>query len=147
MAHSRQIRYLTERGEKILDSFDHDEPVSGMCTRSRRTVSGYGVQTGIQIYFSKIGNQGEQRLYAMPSENALVPHQFDLVGSSQSPVVWVHPASHVTGLLAFKRDAIHVIRGRGVIEGLYNPETPIQVDLGRFRPFSKGLARLRQRVS
>ena len=118
----------TERGEKILDSFDHDEPSLGMHTIAPHGVGLWGADRNT-IYFSKIGNQGEQRLYAMPSENALVPHQFDLVGISQSPVVWIHPASHVTGLLAFKRDAIHVIRGRGVIEGLYNPETPIQVDL------------------
>ena len=117
-----------ERGEKILDSFDHDEPTRGMHTIAPHGVGLWGADRNT-IYFSKIGNQGEQRLYAMPSENALVPHQFDLVGGSQSPVVWIHPASHVTGLLAFKRDAIHVIRGRGVIEGLYNPETPIQVDL------------------
>ena len=99
-------------GGKILDSFDHDSPPLGMHTIAPHGVGLWGADRNT-IYFSKIGNLGEQRLYAMPSENALVPHQFDLVGGSQSPVIWIHPASHVTGLLAFKRDAIHVIRGRG----------------------------------
>lgn len=114
--------------ERVLDSFDHDEPPPHMHVVAPHGVGLWGAERNT-VYFSKIGNQGEQRLYAMPSENALVPHKFDLVGSSQSPVIWIHPAAHVTGLLAFKRDAIHVIRGKGVIEGLYNPETPIQVDL------------------
>ena len=119
---------IVKRGEKILDSFDHDHPDRQMNKIAPHGVGLWGAVRNT-VYFSKIGNLGEQRLYAMPSEHALVSHSFDLVGGGQSPVVAIHPAAHVTGLLAFKRDAIHTIRGRGVIEGLYNPETPVQVDL------------------
>ena len=111
-----------------LDSFEHDGPVEGFHTMGAYGVGLWGAE-GNRVYFSKIGNQGEQRIYALPSENALVPHSFPLSKSGQSPIVHVHPAAHDSALLCFKRDALHVIKGKGIITGLYNPDTPVQVDI------------------
>ena len=112
----------------ILDSYDHDGPVEGF-----HSIGAYGVgiwgAAGNRVYFNKIGNLGDQRIYALPSENALVPHSFPLSKSGQSPILHVHPAAHESALLAFKRDALHIIKGKGIISGLYNPNTVIEVDV------------------
>ena len=112
-----QVRSMAvNEGVLSLSSFDHDAP-----DESVHTLGAYGV--GIwaagdnRVYFNKIGNQGEQRIYALPSENALVPHSFPLSKSGQSPILHIHPAAQESALLAFKRDAIHVIKGSGVISG------------------------------
>ena len=65
----------------------------------------------------------------MPSENALVPHSFPLPKSGQSPILHVHPAAHEAALMVFKRDALHIIRGKGVISGLYDPTLVVEVDI------------------
>lgn len=117
-----------DRDAEILDAYDHDGPVADF-----RVVANYGIglwgAAKNRVYFSKTGSQGEQRLYALPSEHALVSHSFPLPRSGQSPVLHIHPAAHEAALMVFKRDAIHIIRGKGVISGLYDPETPVQVDV------------------
>lgn len=113
---------------RLLDSYDHDHPVDNLGVIGAYGVGLWGAANN-RVYFSKIGNQGEQRLYALPSENALVPHSFPLPKSGQSPILHVHPAAHESALMVFKRDALHVIRGRGVISGLYDPTTIVQVDV------------------
>ena len=111
-----------------LDSFEHDGPVEGFHTIGAYGVGLWGAAKN-RVYFSKIGNNGEQRIYALPSENALVPHSFPLSRSGQSLIQYIHPAAHDSALLVFKRDAIHVIRGKGVISGLYDPNTIVEVDI------------------
>lgn len=119
-----------ERGEPydLLDSFDHDGPPDGL-----RGIVDYGVGlwgfTLNQVYFTKIGNYGDQRVYTFPHNNTLIPHEFPLTGSGQSPILDVHAAAHESALLAFKRDAIHIIRGKGVVSGLFEPDTVAQVDV------------------
>lgn len=113
---------------ELLDSYEHDGPIDEL-----HVIGAYGVglwgAANNRVYFNKIGNQGEQRLYALPSTNALVPHSFPLSKSGQSPILHIHPAAHESALLAFKRDAIHIIKGQGVISGLYNPDVVVQVDI------------------
>lgn len=112
----------------LLDSYDHDGPPMNL-----RTIENYGIgiwgSTINQIYFTKIGDQGDQRIYTFPHENTLVPHDFPLSRSGQSPIMRIHAAAHDSALLAFKRDAIHIIRGKGLITGLYDPNTPVNVDI------------------
>ena len=121
-------KFELEPQAPVLDSYEHDPPDDSV-----HTMGAYGV--GIwaggdnRVYFNKIGNLGDQRLYALPSKNALVPHSFPLSKSGQSLIEDVHPAAHESGLLVFKRDAIHIIKGKGVISGLYNPNTAIEVDV------------------
>ena len=115
-------------GSVILDSYEHDAPVDGFHTIGAYGVGLWGAAKN-RVYFNKIGNNGEQRIYALPSENALVPHSFPLSRSGQSPIQHIHPAAHDSALLVFKRDAIHVIRGKGVISGLYDPNTIVEVDI------------------
>ena len=119
-----------ERAEPfdLLDSYDHDGPPMNL-----RTIENYGIgiwgSTINQVYFTKIGDQGDQRIYTFPHVNTLVPHDFPLSRSGQSPIVRIHAAAHESALLAFKRDAIHIIRGKGIITGLYEPNTPVNVDI------------------
>ena len=126
-AYESEVRATPLREAPVLDSYEHDPPPFDVSV-----IGAYGV--GIwaasknDVYFSKIGNQGDQRMYALPNENALVPHTFALIGSGQSPILHIHPAAHESALLCFKRDAIHVVRGKGVISGLYDPQTAVQVD-------------------
>ena len=126
-AYESEVRATPLREASVLDSYEHDPPPFDVSV-----IGAYGV--GIwaasknDVYFSKIGNQGDQRMYALPNENALVPHTFALTGSGQSPILHIHPAAHESALLCFKRDAIHVVRGKGVISGLYDPQTAVQVD-------------------
>lgn len=116
------------RDGELLDSFDHDGPVDGL-----NVIGAYGVgiwgATSSRVYFNKIGRDGIQRLYALPSENALVPHSFPLSKSGQSPILHIHPAAHESALMGFKRDAIHIIKGKGVISGLYDPNVIVEVDV------------------
>ena len=112
----------------ILDSYEHDEPVDGFHTMGAYGVGLWGAANN-RLYFNKIGNLGEQRIYALPSENALVPHSFPLPRSGQSPILHVHPAAHDSALIVFKRDALHIIKGSGVISGLYDPQTIVEVDV------------------
>ena len=111
----------------LLDSYEHDGPVDDL-----NVIGAYGVgiwgAANNRVYFNKIGNNGEQRLYALPSANAEVPHSFPLSKSGQSPILHIHPAAHESALLAFKRDATHIIKGEGVISGLYNPQVEVTVD-------------------
>ena len=116
------------QGAPVLDSYEHDAPVEGLDVIGAYGVGIWGADKNT-VYFNKIGNQGEQRLYALPSENALVPHSFTLAESGQSPILHIHPTAHESALLVFKRDAIHIIKGKGVITGLYDPVTPVTVDI------------------
>jgi hypothetical protein len=118
---------VVDRG-LVLDSYEHDSPVDGFHVIGAYGVGAWGAARN-RVYFNKIGNNGEQRLYALPSENALVPHSFPLARSGQSPILHIHPAAHESALLVFKRDALHIIRGKGVITGLYDPQTPVEVDI------------------
>ena len=113
---------------RLLDSHDHDEPVEGLNVIGAYGVGLWGAAKN-RVYFSKIGNHGEQRIYALPSENALVPHSFPLPRSGQSHILHIHPASSNGALLVFKRDALHIIKGSGVISGLYDPQTIVEVDV------------------
>ena len=112
----------------LLDSYEHDGPVDNFHVVGAYGVGVWGAALN-RVYFNKIGRYGEQRIYAMPSENALVPHSFPLPRSGQSPILHIHPAAHDASLLVFKRDAIHIIRGKGVISGLYDPQTIVEVDV------------------
>jgi len=113
---------------ELLDSYEHDAPVDGFHTMGAYGVGLWGAANN-RVYFNKIGNLGEQRIYALPSENALVPHSFPLPRSGQSPILHVHPAAHDSALIVFKRDAMHIIKGSGVISGLYDPQTIVEVDV------------------
>ena len=116
------------RDGELLDSFDHDGPPDGL-----HVIGAYGVglwgATQNHVYFNKIDGNGDQRLYALPSKNALVPHSFPLSHSGQSPILHIHPAAHEAALLAFKRDVTHIIKGKGIISGLYDPLLAVQVDV------------------
>ena len=52
-----------------------------------------------------------------------------ILDKSESPIVAIHPAPNDSMLYVFKSDTIHFLRGHGEIRGLYNPGTPIDVDL------------------
>lgn len=116
------------QSSQLLDSYEHDGPVDGLHVIGAYGIGLWGAAKN-RVYFSKIGNFGEQRLYALPSENALIPHSFPLPRSGQSPILHIHPAAHESALLVFKRDALHIIKGSGLISGLYDPETIVEVDV------------------
>lgn len=111
---------------QYLESTDNDLP-----TRTLDKVVSYGSriwgvdETDQSIRYSKLGPHG---YHFFPNENALIPQNITL-DKSESPITKIHPAPNDSMLYVFKSDTIHFLRGHGEIRGLFNPNTPVDIDL------------------
>ena len=111
---------------QLLRAFDNDAP-----PRSLNNITAYGSRIwGVNrednsVRYSKLGPYG---YHHFPSENSLIP-QILTFDNDHSPIVALHPASSDSMLYVFKQDVIHILRGHGEIRGLYNPRTPVDVDI------------------
>lgn len=109
-----------------MECLDNDLP-----TRTLAGVTSYASRVwGVDrddnsIRYSKLSPNG---YHFFPSENALIPQVLTL-DDDNSPIVKIHAASNDSMLYVFKSDVIHILRGHGEIRGLYNPDTPISIDL------------------
>lgn len=111
---------------QLLTTYDNDAP-----SRMLDKVTSYGSRIwGVNVKdnsvrYSKLGPIG---YHFFPRENALIP-QVLTFDDDHSPIVHLHPASNDSMLYVFKNDVIHILRGHGEIRGLYNPNTPVDVDI------------------
>ena len=110
---------------QYLNTTDNDLP-----TRTLDKVVSYGsriwgVDEDGSIRYSKLGPHG---YHYFPNENALIPQNITL-DKSESPITKIHPSPNDSMLYVFKSDTIHFLRGHGEIRGLFNPNTPVDIDL------------------
>ena len=109
-----------------IECLDNDLP-----TISLTNIVSYGTRIwGVDvednsIRYSKLGPYG---YHYFPNENTIVPQVISL-DKDNSPIVKIHPASNDSMMYIFKSDVIHVLKGYGEIRGLYDPNTPIDINI------------------
>lgn len=118
---SRQYLPFTDENIPEINDFSHLTAYSArMWAWDKRT------QT---VRFSLIDGYGVSRYDIFPNEGSIIPHSIRFEGSWQGNATAMHVIPGSGGLYVFFEDSIGVIRGKGLISGIYSTEISPATDL------------------
>ena len=118
---SRQyLPFIDENKPPINDFTNLTIYASRLCAWDKRTQS---------IRFSLIDGYGVSRWDLFPYEGAPIPHAIRFEGPSQGNATQLHIMPGNGGLYVFFQDSIGVIRGKGLIGGMYSADLSPVTDL------------------